>query len=107
MIELLRYQLENGSVPVTEWLKKLRDARVNAMIQIRFKRVESGNFGDHKPVGEGVSELRVNAGAGYRVYYGLRDKTLVVLLCGGDKATQQADIKQAKEYWVDWKRKNI
>ncbi|MFM9912428.1 MAG: type II toxin-antitoxin system RelE/ParE family toxin [Methylophilaceae bacterium] len=73
---------------------------------MRFKRVESGNFGDHKPVGDGVSEFRVSVGAGYRVYYGLHGKTLVVLLCGGNKATQQADIKLAKEYWADWKRKN-
>jgi putative addiction module killer protein len=88
MLELLRYQLENGDVPVTLWLKSMRDARAKAQIQIRFKRVEAGNFGDHKSVGEGVCELRVDIGAGYRIYYGQHGKTLVVLLCGGDKAKQ-------------------
>ena len=106
MLELLRYQLENGDVPVTLWLKSLRDARAKAQVQIRFKRAEAGNFGDHKAVGEGVCELRVDIGAGYRIYYGQYGKTLVVLLCGGDKVTQPADIKLAKEYWADWKRKN-
>jgi len=103
---LLRYQLENGDIPITLWLKSLRDVRAKAQVQIRFKRVEAGNFGDHKAVGEGVCELRVDIGAGYRIYYGQHGKTLVVLLCGGDKATQPADIKLAKEYWADWKRKN-
>lgn len=106
MLELLRYQLENGDIPVTSWLKSLRDARAQAQIQIRFKRAEAGNLGDHKPVGDGVSELRIDIGAGYRVYYGRHGKILVVLLCGGDKTTQPTDIKLAKEYWADWKRKN-
>ncbi len=106
MIELLRYQLENDDVPVSAWLRGLRDVRAKAQIQIRFKRIEAGNFGDHKAVGEGVSELKVDTGAGYRVYFARHGKTIVILLCGGDKSTQQADIKLAKTYWDDWKRKN-
>lgn len=106
MIELLRYQLENGEVPVSRWMQGLRDARAKARIQMRFNRVAVGNLGDHKAVGDGVCELRVDVGAGYRVYFGQHGKTLVVLLCGGDKGTQQADIKLAKEYWADWQRKN-
>jgi putative addiction module killer protein len=106
MLEILRFQLETGDVPITGWLRELRDVRAKAQIQIRFNRIASGNFGDHKPVGEGVSELRVDIGAGYRVYFGQHGKTVVVLLCGGDKGTQKTDIQKAKEYWAEWKRKN-
>lgn len=106
MIELLRYRLESGTQPITEWLASLRDARARAHIEIRLRRVAAGNFGDCKPVGEGVSELRVDIGAGYRIYYGRHGQALVILLCGGDKGSQQADIKRAKEYWTDWKRRS-
>ncbi|HCI15016.1 MAG TPA: addiction module killer protein [Gallionellaceae bacterium] len=105
MIELRRYQLEDGSIPLTEWLRSLRDARARAQIEVRLRRVSVGNFGDCKPVGEGVSELRVDVGAGYRVYYGKHGQELVILLCGGDKGSQQADIACAKAYWADWKRR--
>jgi putative addiction module killer protein len=105
MIELRRYQLEDGSIPLTEWLRSLRDARARAQIEVRLRRVSVGNFGDCKPVGEGVSELRVDVGAGYRVYYGKHGQELVILLCGGDKGSQQTDIACAKAYWADWKRR--
>ena len=65
-----------------------------------------GIFGDIKPVGEGVLELREDIGPGYHVYLARHGATLVILLCGGDKRTQDADIKRAKEYWSDWKRRN-
>lgn len=103
MIELRRYQLEDASTPVTEWLCGLRDARVRAQIEVRLRRLSVGNFGDHKSVGEGVLELRVDVGAGYRVYYGKHGQALVILLCGGDKRSQQSDIMHAKVYWIDWK----
>ena len=106
MIELRRYQLEDASTPVTEWLCGLRDARARAQIEVRLRRVSVGNFGDCKPVGEGVSELRVDVGAGYRVYYGKHGQALVILLCGGDKGSQQADIMRVKSYWNDWKQRN-
>lgn len=106
MIEILRYQRPDGVVPLTEWLSNLRDARVRAKLEIRFRRVSAGVLGDIKTVGEGVLELREDIGPGYRVYLGRRGATLVVLLCGGDKHTQGADIKRAKEYWLDWKRRN-
>jgi putative addiction module killer protein len=106
MIELRRYQSEDKSTPVTEWLTGLRDARARAQIEVRLRRVSAGNFGDCKPVGEGVSELRVDIGTGYRVYYGKHGQALVILLCGGDKGSQQADITRAKTYWTDWKRRN-
>lgn len=106
MIELHRYQLEDERTPVTEWLCGLRDMRARAQIEVRLRRVSVGNFGDCKPVDEGVSELRVDIGTGYRVYYGKYGQTLVILLCGGDKGSQQTDITHAKAYWSDWKRRN-
>jgi len=107
MIELCRYQLEDESTPVTEWLGGLRDMRARAQIEVRLRRVSAGNFGDCKPVGDGVSELRVDIGAGYRVYYGKHGQALIILLCGGDKGSQQADITRSKAYWVNWKRRNL
>ncbi len=80
-----------------EWLTKLRDRRAAAKIALRLERVAFGNLGDVKPVGGGVSELRVDYGPGYRVYIAQRGRTLVVVLCGGDKATQDRDIERAKE----------
>lgn len=79
-----------------EWLDGLRDARARARIQIRVDRLGLGNPGDVRPVGEGVSEMRIDYGPGYRVYYVQRGKVCVVLLCGGDKSSQNADIVQAK-----------
>ncbi|MCL1861860.1 MAG: type II toxin-antitoxin system RelE/ParE family toxin [Proteobacteria bacterium] len=105
MIELLRYQCENGQVPFTEWLNRLRDKMAQARIRVRLRQVEVGNFGDSEPVGEGVIELRIHVGAGYRVYCARHGKSVVLLLCGGNKGSQAADIKQAKEYWSEWKRR--
>lgn len=78
------------------WLRKLKDRRAQAKIAARIVRLRSGNPGDVKPVGEGVSELRVPEGPGYRVYFVKRETTIVLLLCGGDKSTQRADIIEAK-----------
>lgn len=83
----------------------MRDKVASAAIRMRIRRLESGNFGDNKPVGDGVSELRIDVGAGYRLYHARHGKTLVILLCGGDKSSQPADIKRAKEYWADWKQR--
>jgi putative addiction module killer protein len=105
MIELLRYQREDGRVPFTEWLNAVRDTLAQARIRIRLRQVEAGNFGDCESVGEGVIELRVHIGAGYRVYCGRHGKAVVLLLCGGDKRSQAADIKRAKELWSEWKRR--
>ena len=80
-----------------DWLRSLRDVRAMAHIQIRIDRLALGNAGDVNSVGEGVSELRVDYGPGYRVYYAQRGKVLVVLLCGGDKRTQSSDVKMAKK----------
>ncbi len=80
----------------TGWLEELRDNNARVRIVERLVRFAAGNPGDVRPVGEGVSELRINYGPGYRVYYVRRGKVYVLLLCGGDKATQERDIRRAK-----------
>ena len=79
------------------WLKKLRDQRAKVAMASRIERMEDGNFGDHRSVGGGVSELRIDVGKGYRAYYTIRRNTVVILLCGGDKSSQQQDIKLAQQ----------
>lgn len=105
MIEIFRYQTADGVEPVTHWLQSLRDKRVQARVRIRLKRLEAGIFGDCKPVGDGVLELREHSGAAHRVYFGRHGLSIVILLCGGPKRTQATDIKTAKGYWADWKRR--
>jgi putative addiction module killer protein len=103
--ELIIYETEQGEVPFLEWLDSLRDRASRARIKKRLDRVELGNFGDYKAVGEGVCELRIDCGSGYRVYYGNVDMTIVLLLCGGDKNTQVEDIDLAKQFWNDFKKR--
>ena len=79
------------------WLAGLRDLEARARITIRIRRLSLGNFGDSKPLGEGVSELRIHHGPGYRIYFVRRGKELVILLCGGDKSDQSRDIARAKK----------
>jgi putative addiction module killer protein len=85
------------------WMKGLADHRARARIEARIRRLSLGNPGDVKPVGSGVSELRIDYGPGYRVYYLQRGRVLVVLLCGGDKRTQDADIRRAQAIAAQWK----
>jgi len=92
---LLTLQIRR-TVAFAKWIDSLRDARAKARIASRIDRLALGNPGDVKPVGEGVSELRIDHGPGYRVYFVRRGETLVVLLCGGDKAGQDGDIARAK-----------
>jgi putative addiction module killer protein len=81
------------------WLKGLKDSKGRTKIQARIDRLANGNPGDVGPIGEGLSELRIDFGPGYRVYYGRTGITLYLLLCGGDKGTQDADIKDARAMW--------
>lgn len=78
-------------------VKKLKDYNAKARINIRIRRIEEGNLGDVKSVGNGVSEIRIDYGPGYRLYLTKRGQTIILLLCGGDKTTQEKDIQQAKE----------
>lgn len=83
-----------------KWIRKLKDVRAKAKILFRIQKLETDeHFGDCKPVGDGISELRINYAKGYRVYLKEKDKKIIVLLIGGDKSTQQKDIKKAKEIW--------
>jgi putative addiction module killer protein len=84
------------------WLRKLRDEEARSRIQIRIRRVSLGNLGDVKSVGEGVSELRIDHGPGYRIYLLQRGSALILLLVGGTKKTQQADIAKAKALAKEW-----
>ena len=80
---------------LVRWLDGLRDVRARARVLVRIERVVAGNFGDSKPVGQGVSELRIDYGPGYRVYFTKQGQWILILLAGGDKSTQASDIKTA------------
>jgi putative addiction module killer protein len=103
VVELLRYQAEDGRVPFTEWLQSIHDKQALAKVRVRLRRLEAGLFGDCASIGDGVLELREHHGAGYRVYFGRHGNTVVILLCGGTKRSQERDIRLAKEYWAEWK----
>lgn len=102
---LLDYETEAGKSPFREWLSNL-DYSMSIRIEARLNRVAHGNFGDAKPVGQGVSELRFNFGSGYRLYFAQHEENVILLLCGGDKSSQSNDIESAKNYWTDFKRRN-
>ena len=89
----------------SEWLEKLKDQRGRARIFARLRSARNGNFGDCKPIGEGVSEMRIDFGPGYRVYYAQEGLNLYLLIVGGDKGSQERDIKQAKAMWREMKEK--
>ncbi|MEQ8474098.1 MAG: type II toxin-antitoxin system RelE/ParE family toxin [Marinoscillum sp.] len=97
------YSIEKTEV-FDRWLRKLKDQRAKAKILFRIQRIEEhGNFGDCEPVGEGISELRIHYAKGYRVYLKEHGGTIVLLLNGGTKSTQQTDIDKAKKLWSDYK----
>ena len=100
-VEILLYR-RGGSVPFSDWLAALSDSRTVGIVRARLNRLRLGNFGDSKSVGGGVMELRVDFGPGYRIYFGRKGSTIVVLLCGGDKKTQAKDIAVARKYWREY-----
>ncbi len=102
-LEVRQYQTVQARVPVAEWLEGLRDPRARLRIVARFDRLTEGLRGDWKSLGGGVYELRVDYGPGYRVFYGQDGATLILLLCGGTKRTQDSDIEKAHAYWKDYK----
>lgn len=104
-MDVFRYQRSDGREPVTEWLASIRDKQAQAKVRLRLKRLEAGIFGDCEPVGDGVLELREHLGPGYWVYFARHGRMVVILLCGGTKRTQAADIRLAKTYWLDWKQR--
>ncbi|WP_092154996.1 type II toxin-antitoxin system RelE/ParE family toxin [Desulfovibrio legallii] len=102
---IIHYTTEDGTDPYQKWVDALRDNRARIAVLRRIDRAAMGNFGDHKACRDGVSEMRIDVGQGYRVYYFQHGQTLVVLLCGGDKRTQDADISKAVAYRADFLRR--
>ena len=102
--KIIYYGKPDGKSPFQEWLNNLKDRKARAKINARLTRVTLGNLGDYKSVGDGVCELRINYGKGYRIYFAQVGTIVIILLCGGDKDSQPQDIQQAKQYWLDYKR---
>lgn len=105
MVELRTYVTADGRAPFDEWMEELRDVQARARIRARLVRVQLGNFGDFRPLREGVQEMRIDHGPGYRVYLSRQGPIVVLLLCGSDKGGQAAAIKQAVAYLNDWRKR--
>lgn len=106
MFDVIHYDTDDGDDCFAHWLAELRDQQAAARISARVSRLGLGLFGDCKPLDAGVWELRVDWGPGYRVYYAQSGQRVILLLTGGDKRRQSADIKQAIIYWQDWQRRH-
>lgn len=106
MYEIRHYLTKNEKDVFMEWRRQLRDSTAKIAVDRRIYRMELGNFGDHKFCCDGVWELRIDVGPGYRVYYAVAGTELVLLLCGGDKRNQDGDIHRACEFWLDWQGRN-
>lgn len=104
-MELRIYTEAAGRVPFNEWLADLKDSKARAIIRARLLKVQMGNLGDCKPLRDGVQELRIDYGPGYRAYLSRQGPVLVLLLCGSDKSGQDRAIKQAIDYLNDWKQR--
>lgn len=105
MVEIRHYMTSDKKDVYVDWLRTLRDTTARIAIDRRASCIELGNFGDPKFRRDGVWELRIDVGPGYRVYYALTGRELVLLMCGGHKRTQSTDIERACEYWKDWQRR--
>ncbi|SLM32133.1 conserved hypothetical protein [Desulfamplus magnetovallimortis] len=104
MKKIVHYITSDGKSIFQGWFRTLRDRRAKINITKRLTQAKKGSFGDTKSIGDGVHEMRINYGPGYRVYYANDLETIIVLLCGGDKSTQDEDIKTAKKYWAEYKQ---
>ncbi len=100
------YVSENARIPFREWFEALHDYNARTVIDARLTRLNAGNFGNCQSVGEGVFEFKINYGPGYRIYFGNTSTRVILLLCGGDKSTQQKDIQIAHYYWQHFKEKH-
>jgi putative addiction module killer protein len=105
MYQIRHYLTSSGADVFQDWLKQLRDGLAKMAVVKRVNRVELGNFGDHKFCRDGVWELRIDVGPGYRVYYALSGQQVVLLLSGGSKGSQDTDIGRACDYWKDWQNR--
>ncbi len=106
MYDLRHYVDKKGQDLFAKWLDRLKDRKAQSRVAARLIRLKNGNFGDCKPVGDGVWELRVDWGPGYRVYYALEGSRVVLLCDGGDKRTQSADIARAISRWNEWQERS-
>lgn len=106
MIKEIRiYRTKEGKIPFIEWIESLKDNLAKAQITNRLNRIKLGNFGDCENVGKGVKELKIHFGPGYRVYFAEQGRSILLLLFGGNKRSQQKDIKHAQEYLADFKER--
>lgn len=103
--QIIIFEAANGSCPFEEWLYGLRDRRAAARVDARVTRLEAGNPGDYKSLVDGVYELRIDYGPGYRIYFAFSGRQIVLLLCGGDKTTQVSDIRTAVKYWKEFQER--
>ena len=106
MHQIVHYLDENGNDLYQSWLDSLRDRVAKIAVIKRIARIEAGLFGDHAFLREGISELRIDVGAGYRVYYAHVGKMVIMLTCGGDKKSQSRDIERAIRLLRDWEKRN-
>lgn len=104
-MEIRFYMNSSGKCPFEEWLGSLKDSKARMRIRARIARLEVGNFGDCKGLRDGVQEIRIDYGPGYRVYLSRQGKVIVLLLCGSDKREQDCAIEKAIDYLKDWKRR--
>jgi putative addiction module killer protein len=105
MVEIRYYVTRAGVNAVDQWIRSLKNEPTEARIYARIERLRKGNPGDSKSLGGGLFELRVDTGPGYRLYYAMIGKACVLLLCGGDKHRQSADIQRAREYFIDYRER--
>jgi len=103
--ELRIYETDDGNAPFSAWLDSLRDREARARIKKRLGRVVLGNLGDYRSVGGGVFEFKIDYGSGYRVYFAQTEVLILLLLCGGDKSTQERDILKAKQFWANFNQR--
>ena len=99
------YQNKQGQRPFEAWVNRLRDRRAQAAIDNRIRRLSVGNLGDYRLIDEGIGELKIDIGPGYRVYFRRIGQQIILLLCGGDKRSQRRDIERAKQYWNDYQER--
>ena len=100
--QLLHYRDHRGNIPLKRWFQTLKNMRMIARMNTRLNRAAEGHFGDHRYLRDGIWEMRIHEGPGYRIYYAVEQRTIVLLLTGGDKSTQEADISRAIDYWDDF-----
>lgn len=100
------YETPNGKLPAKEWLLSIKDNLTQAILYKRIRQAGLGQFGKTRNLGSGLNELKIDYGPGFRIYYGIHEDKLILILMGGSKRTQDSDIKKARVYWLEWKERN-